>query len=112
MGNIRSSAHFLLVGCISVAEKSDGRTTSIRSSYCICSPTSDRRTSCTTGTSSFSPPAYDEVTKEARNEVGAVVKDGDVKIDINESPPEYAMAIAMSLNENVPKTTADKDPSK
>ena len=59
------------------------------------------------------PPAYDEVTKESRNEVGAVVKDGDVKIDINESPPEYAMDIAMSLNENVSKTTAaDKDPSK
>ena len=54
------------------------------------------------------PPAYDEVTKESRK--NEVVSDGDVKIDINESPPEYATAIAMSLNENVP--TEDKDPSK
>lgn len=43
------------------------------------------------------PPAYDEVTKQ-RPTLG--ISSDDYKIDLaNESPPEYATAIAMSLAE-------------
>jgi hypothetical protein len=50
------------------------------------------------------PPAYDEVTKHRplSSEVdGVIVAPGDVKVDIgNESPPEYATALAMSMTEH------------
>ena len=54
------------------------------------------------------PPAYDEVTKQPRTEAEGI---SDVKIDINELPPDYALAVAMSQNENVPKDR-DQEPPK
>lgn len=48
------------------------------------------------------PPAYDEVTKQRPTEVDGISPPNDCKIDLthDESPPEYAMAIAMSLAAN------------
>lgn len=47
------------------------------------------------------PPAYDEVTKQHQVDFPAPTAPGDVKIDLlSESPPEYAMAVAMSLREH------------
>ena len=48
------------------------------------------------------PPAYDEVTKSQKpTEQTDGISTSDVKIDMgNESPPEYAAAIAMSATQN------------
>jgi len=48
------------------------------------------------------PPAYDEVTKSQKpTEQNDGISTSDVKIDMgNESPPEYAAAIAMSATQN------------
>jgi len=48
------------------------------------------------------PPAYDEVTKQKPSEQNDGISPNDVKIDMgNESPPEYAAAIAMSSAPNM-----------
>ena len=49
--------------------------------------------------SSSPPPAYDEVTKQRPNSKKEQIPNDDCKIDLDESPPEYAMAIAMSRSE-------------
>ena len=48
------------------------------------------------------PPAYDEVTKSQKpTDQNDGISTSDVKIDMgNESPPEYAAAIAMSATQN------------